>query len=152
MLARVLRQSGSPAGLHLARKVESRFQGALSAYAQTTLASVKEGSHPDLPGEVSVAGEVVAEAYWLLYGEHDPIESLDLLLARKADLRHVPNDSDKKAKSGVGRAVSRLTSDVKRLLDELRLNRFQDRTYPPDGRLTSQVADELCLSLFPDET
>ena len=107
------------------------------------LASVEELHRPDLPGEISASAEVVAEAHWLLYGEHDSIETLNLLLARKTDLRHVLNDSDKEVESDVGRAVDWLISDVKRLLDELRLNRFQDRIYPPDGRLTSQVADKL---------
>ena len=152
MLARSQAQSGSPAGLHLARKVEGRLQAELSAYAQTTLASVKEGSHPDLPDEISASAESVAEAHWLLYGEHDSVGTLDLLLARKSDLRHhVLNGSSGDDESDVGRAIVQLTSDVKRLLDELRLNRFQERIYPPDGRLTSQVADELHLSLFPDE-
>ena len=58
----------------------------------------------------------------------------------------VPN-----SQAATERVIVRLTSDGKRLLDELRLNRFKGRTYPPDERLTSQVADELQLSLFPDE-
>ena len=121
------------------------------AYAQTTLASVKELHSPDLPGEISALAESLAEAYWLLYGEHDSIEALNLLLAQKTALQRLLNGPAREAESDVGRAVDRLTSDIKRLLDDLGPTRFQDRIYPPDGRLTSQVAEELYLSLFPDE-
>ena len=103
------------------------------------------------PTQSALVPGSVAEAHWLLFGEHDSVGTLDLLLARQANLRHVLNGSSGDDESDVGRAIVQLTSDIKRLLDELRLNRFKDRTYPPDGRLTSQVADELQLSLFPDE-
>ena len=151
MLARIKRQVASPIGLVLARKIESQFQGNLSPYALTTLARIKEGNLPELPDEISASVESIAEAYRLLYGEHDSVATLDLLLARKSDLGRVLNRSTEEADTNVRKAIDELSRDVERLLDELGVNRFQDRVYPSDVRLTSQVAEELRRFLLPDE-
>ena len=107
---------------------------------------------PPLPDEVYALAESVAEAYQLLYGNHDSISTLRLLLARKDELRRFTmgwqaHYSD----PTVQQAAKALERDVKTLLDELSLNRFQDRFYPPTGSTTSQVAEELYLLLFPDD-
>ena len=151
MLARTKRQVASPIGLVLARKIESQYRGNLSPYSLTTLARIEEGNLLDLPDEINASVESVAEAYRLLYGEHDSVATLDLLLARKSDLRHVLNESTDEADTNVRKAIDELSWDVEQLLEELGVNRFQDRFYRSDVRLTSQIAEELRRFLLPDE-
>ena len=150
MLSRAQALLSSPVGPALAQEVQSKYQGALSPYALETLGDVEKKKTPALPDEIGALAESVAEAYWLLYGGHDSISTLDVLLNRKVELlSHTEGQADYPVP--VQRAVDALERDVQDLLDELSLNRFQDRLYPPAEKTTSEVAEELHRLLFPDD-
>ena len=150
MLSRAQALLSSPVGPALAQEVQSKYQGALSPYALETLGDVEKKKTPALPDEIGALAESVAEAYWLLYGVHDSISTLDVLLNRKVELLSL-TEGQADYPVPVQRAVDALKRDVQDLLDELSLNRFQDRLYPPAEKTTSEVAEELHRLLFPDD-